>query len=249
MALTDKQRRFVDEYLVDLNATQAAIRAGYSTKTAEQQASRLLSFVKVQKAIQERMQEREARTEITQDMVLRRFWEIANVDVNELIEYRRNNCRHCWGIDHAYQWIESEYLRESQRAIANSAEVPDCSGGFGFQPNREPNAECPHCSGEGVGKVHVHDTRNLKGAARRAYNGVQVGKDGLKVLVLDRDKALENVARHLGMYRVEHSGPGGGPIPVRTEVAIMLENLSDEQLSHLEAIAIAAIARPGGDQG
>ena len=49
--LTPKQQRFVEEYLVDLNATQAAIRAGYSKKTAEFQASRLLRNVKVQKAI------------------------------------------------------------------------------------------------------------------------------------------------------------------------------------------------------
>ena len=51
MALTEKQQRFVDEYLIDLNATQAAIRAGYSVKTADQQASRMLTNVKVQQAI------------------------------------------------------------------------------------------------------------------------------------------------------------------------------------------------------
>lgn len=51
MALTDKQKRFCDEYLIDLNATQAAIRAGYSPKTAEQTASRLLRNVKVQEYI------------------------------------------------------------------------------------------------------------------------------------------------------------------------------------------------------
>lgn len=51
MALTDKQKRFCEEYLIDLNATQAAIRAGYSPKTAEQTASRLLRNVKVQEYI------------------------------------------------------------------------------------------------------------------------------------------------------------------------------------------------------
>ena len=49
--LTDKQRRFVEEYLIDLNATQGAIRAGYSKKTAQEQSSRLLSNVMVQDAI------------------------------------------------------------------------------------------------------------------------------------------------------------------------------------------------------
>lgn len=68
--LTEKQALFVEEYLVDLNATQAAIRAGYSEKTATEQASRLLTNVKVQEEIQRAMAQRSARTEITQDRVL-----------------------------------------------------------------------------------------------------------------------------------------------------------------------------------
>ena len=51
MALTDKQRRFVDEYLVDLNATQAAIRAGYSAKTANEQGAQLLAKLSVREAV------------------------------------------------------------------------------------------------------------------------------------------------------------------------------------------------------
>lgn len=49
--MTKRQERFIQEYLIDLNAKQAAIRAGYSPKTAQEQASRLLSNVKVQTAI------------------------------------------------------------------------------------------------------------------------------------------------------------------------------------------------------
>lgn len=70
MALTDKQKRFAEEYLVDLNATQAAIRAGYAEKTADVQGPRLLGNVRVQEEIQRAMAERSARTEITQDRVL-----------------------------------------------------------------------------------------------------------------------------------------------------------------------------------
>ena len=70
MALTAKQQRFCEEYLIDLNATQAAIRAGYSEKTAEQQGSRLLSNAKVAAAIAEAQSDRSERTEITQDYVL-----------------------------------------------------------------------------------------------------------------------------------------------------------------------------------
>ena len=68
--LTPKQARFVEEYLLDLNATQGAIRAGYSAKTAEVQGSRLLGNVKVREAVEAGMKARSKRTEITQDEVI-----------------------------------------------------------------------------------------------------------------------------------------------------------------------------------
>ena len=71
--LTPKQQRFVDEYLIDLNATKAYIRAGYEVKnddTAAVMASRLLRNDKVQKAIEKAQTKRIERTEITQDYVL-----------------------------------------------------------------------------------------------------------------------------------------------------------------------------------
>ncbi|WP_298966159.1 terminase small subunit [uncultured Roseibium sp.] len=81
MALTDKQARFIEEYLVDLNATQAAIRAGYSEKTANEQGSRLLANVKVSDAIAEAQKERSERTQITQDRVL---LELARLSFSDL---------------------------------------------------------------------------------------------------------------------------------------------------------------------
>lgn len=68
--LTPKQQRFVEEYLIDLNATQAAIRAGYSERTANEQGSRLLANVSISEAISEAQSKRSERTEITQDYVL-----------------------------------------------------------------------------------------------------------------------------------------------------------------------------------
>ena len=87
--LTAKQKRFCDEYLIDLNATQAAIRAGYSEKTANEQGARLLAKVSVQQYIQDRKQKRIERTEITQDMVLKELALIAfanNTDYAKVIE-------------------------------------------------------------------------------------------------------------------------------------------------------------------
>ena len=75
--LTAKQQRFCDEYLIDLNATQAAIRAGYSDKRASEQAYQLLQKTTVQSYIEQRKKDREKRTEITQDMVLKELAIIA----------------------------------------------------------------------------------------------------------------------------------------------------------------------------
>lgn len=68
--LTDKQERFVQEYLIDLNATQAAIRAGYSEKTAYSQGQRLLKNVEVKKLIEEGQKTVAERNNITIDRVI-----------------------------------------------------------------------------------------------------------------------------------------------------------------------------------
>lgn len=83
--LTEKQQRFVEEYLVDLNATQAAIRAGYSVKTADVQGSRMLGNVKVQSAIGEAMALRSRRTGINQDRVVLELAKIAFVKITDIV--------------------------------------------------------------------------------------------------------------------------------------------------------------------
>jgi phage terminase small subunit len=84
MPMTPKKEAFVREYLVDLNATQAAIRAGYSVRTANEQAARLLANVSVRAAVDEAMAERAERTEITADKVLR---ELALIGFANMADY------------------------------------------------------------------------------------------------------------------------------------------------------------------
>lgn len=78
--LTEKQKRFCDEYLIDLNATQAAIHAGYSEKTAYSMGQRLLKNVEVEAYIDKRQKARIDRTEITQDRVITELAKIAFAD-------------------------------------------------------------------------------------------------------------------------------------------------------------------------
>lgn len=83
--LTDKQELFAREYLKDLNATQAAIRAGYSVKSAQEQASRLLSNVMVQSRISELKAGRNEEVGIDAAYVLRRLVEIDQMDVLDIL--------------------------------------------------------------------------------------------------------------------------------------------------------------------
>ncbi|MBV4480524.1 terminase small subunit [Pseudomonas khavaziana] len=85
MALTQKQRLFVDEYLIDLNATQAAIRAGYSKRTAGQIGDENLKKPQISQAIKEAMDSRSKRVQINADYVLNRLVEIDQLDVLDIL--------------------------------------------------------------------------------------------------------------------------------------------------------------------
>lgn len=206
MALTAKQQRFIEEYLIDLNATQAAIRAGYSPRSAMQIGENNMRKHEIQEAIQKAKEKRSGRTEITQDMVLQRWWDIATADPNEIVHIRRVCCRNCFGINHKYQWIdEDEYQRAVQLAIATAKEdetprIPSSEGGFGFDRLLRPHPKCPVCNGEGNAETHIEDTRDLEGKAKLLYAGVKQTTAGIEIKLHDQGKALENVARHLGMF-------------------------------------------------
>lgn len=230
MSLNDRQQRFVQEYCKDFNATQAGIRAGYSEKTAGQQAHELLKNLEIAEAIEERKEQLAALAEIDAAWVLRQWKQIATADPNEIMQLRRGCCRHCHGFGHAYQWTEGEYVAAVNKAVDAGKPAPDGMGGFGFNLNAEPNLDCPECGGLGQETLHVNDTRKLKGSAKRLYAGVQKTKEGLKIITRDQDAALANISRYLGMLvdRKEISGPNGGPVPL---AHITADDLSDDQLA------------------
>ena len=82
--LTEKQKRFCDEYLVDLNGTQAAIRAGYSKKTANEQAARMLANVSFQQYLNEKRNKLADKLEISQERVLKEYARIAFFDIRKV---------------------------------------------------------------------------------------------------------------------------------------------------------------------
>lgn len=208
--LTPKQARFVDEFLIDLNATQAAIRAGYAPSNARHHAARMLTKANIQAKIASSMAARSQRTEIAQDDVLRALHHLAFGDVRDLVEFHRYNCRHCWGKGFRRQWTTGEWTRamaeHEDKVLAADANgrkpprKPDLAGGTGFRRTRDPNPDCPECDGEGIGRVLIHDTRHLSDAGRTMYAGVRESRDGLEVRINSREKALELLARHVGLF-------------------------------------------------
>lgn len=121
--MTKKQKLFVEEYLIDLNATQAAIRAGYSAKTAQEQASRLLSNVMVQGSIAKAMAERSKRTGINQDRVIQELARIAFVNPQNVIDSEDASVR--------------ENATEDDLACIQSVKVKMMSGEKGSSVERE----------------------------------------------------------------------------------------------------------------
>lgn len=218
---------FVQEYLVDLNGRQAAIRAGYSAQSARQTACELLAKPEVHAKLQKAMDERANRTGITADAVLERLWAMANADPRELTEHHRSCCRYCWGKDHKFQRTPREleearakHELDQNEAIADakaqglrppSSRPFDEAGGIGWDPRRDPHPDCPECFGEGIERVVFKDTRDLSPSARLLYAGVKTTQHGMEIKMHDPQAAMRDVGRHLGMFKdkVEHSGSVG----------------------------------------
>lgn len=113
--LTKKQQRFVAEYLLDLNATQAAIRAGYFERTARQQGQRLLSNVDIQAAIQKQLEARSERTQITADRVLE---ELAKLGFSNMLDYLRIS-------DEDDPFVDLSQMSREQAAAVQEVTVED----------------------------------------------------------------------------------------------------------------------------
>lgn len=153
--ITEKQKLFADEYLIDLNATRAYRVAYKSIKTDEAaavNASRLLRNANVAAYIQQQMDARQIRTEVTQDMVIE---ELAAIAFAKVTDYA--NIRH--------------------------------------------------------GQLVLKDTQELTDTQIKALAGIKDGKFGVEVKLNDKEKALELLGRHLGMFkdRVELSGTINNP--------------------------------------
>lgn len=140
--MTEKQKLFANEYLIDLNATRAYRVAYPSVKkdeTAAAAAARMLRNVKVQEYISERMQERQQRMEVTQDMVIKELAAIAFAKATDYAEIKNDI-------------------------------------------------------------VLIKDTEGLSDTQISAIAGIKQGRTGVEIKLCSKEKALELIGRHLGMW-------------------------------------------------
>lgn len=148
-----------------------------------------------------------------------RMWaEIPTADPNELTQHIHAPCRYCRGEGHEYQWkTEREFREAKARAVfdlftddelrdlamaggIDDPRIPTDAGGYGYRITDDPNPECPECSGVGVEITRMADTRRLSGGARLLFDGVKETRQGIEIRMQDRAKALENLAKSIGMF-------------------------------------------------
>ncbi|HCU0656808.1 TPA: terminase small subunit [Klebsiella quasipneumoniae] len=196
--LSEQQMIFAQHVVEGKTRVDAYRIAGYTGtgNAAYVTASQLLRNPKVSRYVHHLRNERQKRYAAELDDVIGQLTAIINADPNEISQYRRVNCRYCWGSDHKYQWRDiAEQLSAERKAESDGVAPPDTSGGIGFVDNADPNPECPRCNGEGVGEPFFADTRDLEGDARYLLHGVKLGKFGIEILTADKDSARKELAR------------------------------------------------------
>lgn len=206
LGLTPKQQRFVDEYLIDLNGTQAAIRAGYSASTAAEQAYDLLRKPQIVDSIAVARKAQQERTQITADKVVTELALIAFADARELAEVKTGCCRCCWGDGFRFQRTVGEYNHDREQWLNKGKDPADFEdqGGIGFNPLKLPHPECPNCGGDGDARVVLKDTRNLTARAAALYAGAKQTKEGIEIKMHSKLDAIEKLAKHLGVYQKDN---------------------------------------------
>ncbi|STG54454.1 terminase small subunit [Escherichia coli] len=177
--------------------TEAYRLAGYEGQgaTANSNASRMLRNARVFRAISYFRNQYQKRYTADLDLLVSQLMAIVLADPNQLAQFRRVNCRYCWGENHLYQWRDiAEFDKAAAQASRDGKPEPEY-GGLGFVDNAIPNPDCPKCCGEGTGQLYMADTTLLDGDARQLYAGAKFGKFGVEILLEDKAAARRELLR------------------------------------------------------
>ncbi|EGO6101269.1 terminase small subunit, partial [Escherichia coli] len=167
--ISDQQAKFAMLVAQGKKPTEAYRLAGYEGQgaTANSNASRMLRNARVFRAISYFRNQYQKRYTADLDLLVSQLMAIVLADPNQLAQFRRVNCRYCWGENHLYQWRDiAEFDKAAAQASRDGKPEPEY-GGLGFVDNAIPNPDCPKCCGEGTGQLYMADTTLLDGDARQ----------------------------------------------------------------------------------
>ncbi|TNV23075.1 terminase small subunit [Buttiauxella sp. B2] len=209
LGLSERHRVFA-EYIAEGKALVEAYRlAGYQGEgaTAHSNASRMLRNARVSCAVRFLRDQRQRRLSLTENEIIHQLSSIASADPNQLVQYRRLNCRYCWGERHLYFWRDiEEFDKAAEKASEDGKHEPEY-GGIGFVGTAYPNPECPKCNGEGEAQLFVADTTQLDGPARWLYAGIKQTQHGTEMRMANQEAARRDL---LKLLEAKKSGTGSG---------------------------------------
>ena len=212
--LTDKQEAFAVA-LVACGNMSVAYRNAYNVSpmakrnTVWKNAQEVANLPHVASRVRELQEAAAANMVFSKQRLTDFLWRRILADRTALIRHRRTCCRYCWGEGNAFQWKdEMEYAQACANALANESNPPDCDGGFGFDPHREPNGECSHGNflGDGIGKTVIQDTTELSGDAALIYEGVKETAQGIEIKLADRNADIALIMRLTGWQTSDLEG-------------------------------------------
>lgn len=253
--LSTLEQRFVAEFIIDHDEQAAAARAGYRGDPANVG----IVFTRkhyIRRAIQKAIDKLAERSLVEAKFVLDQWIDVATADVSKIVRIWKQSCRYCYGVGFKYQWRDHEEWAEAvERAVKAHEEacaaaagrqgasmpvlmLPSADGGFGFDPKHVPHDDCPRCHGLGVDKVVLTDTALLPSREAKLIKSIKQGRNGeIEIQFRDQDKAVELIARNLGMLndKLNVNMNVNGSIGLYKPED--LKGLSDEELEYVERVA------------
>ncbi|EJE8079386.1 terminase small subunit [Escherichia coli] len=227
--ISDQQAKFAMLVAQGRKLVEAYRLAGYESEgnSAYVTASQLLRNPKVYRAISYFRNQYQKRYTADLDLLVSQLMAIVQADPNQLAQFRRVNCRYCWGENHLYQWRDiAEFDKAAAQASRDGKPEPEY-GGFGFVDNAIPNPDCPKCCGEGTGQLYMADTTLLDGEARQLYAGVKLGKFGVEILLEDKAAARRELIK---LIMATKGSSAGGATDSRNDLELEGLRLRNEKL-------------------
>lgn len=227
--ISDQQAKFAMLVAQGKNLIDAYRLAGYegTGNVASAAASRLLRNVKVYRVISWFRNQYQKRYTADLDLLVSQLMSIVQADPNQLAQFRRVNCRYCWGENHLYQWRDiAEFDKAAAQASRDGKPEPEY-GGLGFVDNAIPNPDCPKCCGEGTGQLYMADTTLLDGDARQLYAGAKLGKFGVEILLEDKAAARRELIK---LIMATKGSSAGGATDSRNDLELEGLRLRNEKL-------------------